>query len=149
MQGKWKRGNAQTSVDFLIGFSIFAVTLLFVLQMASGSVVNTAPESETQGALAERAAAFAHNNISEGNGSFAEAYKKANSSIDTGSSIVYSMNFTATNVSDDGDVSYAKGGVPDNTTSSVSGSKRVAVYRHNGEEDFHLIEIKVWQNGTR
>jgi len=38
--------------DFLIGFSIFAVTLLFVLQMISGSVVSIGPESESRDTLA-------------------------------------------------------------------------------------------------
>lgn len=62
-------GTGQTSVDFLIGFSIFAMTLLFVLQMATGSVVNTASESYAQDAISERTGAVLISNWSEGTGS--------------------------------------------------------------------------------
>ena len=134
-------------MDFLIGFSIFAMTLLFVLQMASGSVVTTAPQSQTQEALTERAASLAHNNISE-NGSFDQAYIVANDSLSTGSGIRYSLNLTAMNISEGG-VSYAEGGRPENTTSSVAGDKRVVSYDYDGNDDLHMLEVRVWQNGTR
>ena len=57
--------GGQTSVDFLIGVSIFAVTFLFVLQLATGSVVNLAPESQTEDALAERTGAILISNWSD------------------------------------------------------------------------------------
>lgn len=147
MLSKRRQEAGQTSVDFLIGFSIFAMTLLFVLQMASGSVVTISSQSQTQEALAERAAALAHNNISE-NGSFEQAYETANDSLDTGEGIEYGLNFTAMNISEGG-VSYTEGGTPENTTSSVAGDKRVVNYDYDGNDDLHLLEIKVWQNGTR
>ncbi len=140
--------SGQTSVDFLIGFSIFAVTLLFVLQMASVSVVNSAPQSPTQEAMSDRAAAFAHHNVSEENGSFSEAHQAAVESLRTGNEREYSLNFTAKNVSEGGGVSFRAGDDPANTTASIAGQKRVVSYDYDGEDDLHLLEIQVWENST-
>ncbi|MFW5984458.1 MAG: DUF7287 family protein [Halobacteria archaeon] len=57
--------GGQTSVDFLIGVSIFAVTLLFVIQLASGSSVNLGADSRTGDALADRSGALLISNWSE------------------------------------------------------------------------------------
>lgn len=50
--------KGQTSVDFLTGMSIFALTIIFVLQFTGGSLVTVGSTSTEKGALADRTAAF-------------------------------------------------------------------------------------------
>lgn len=148
-------GEAQTSVDFLIGFSIFAVTLLMVIQMASGSIVNVAPDSQTAEASAERAAAFAHQNYTEGNGELLEqSYSRVRTSLKMPSRPHrHEVNVTVSEVGSrdcplSGDCTTGSEaelpGRNGTTTRKIAGGERVAVV--NGSVS--VIEVKVWENAT-
>ena len=148
MRGK-STSSAQTSVDFLIGISIFAVTLLFVLQIASGSVVNVAPESQTKEAIAERAGIVVYQDYTEGDGDVLEqSYDDIESVLVGGSSLRnrYEVNVTVTNLRT-GAVTNTTGAgkvPPDITTAGVSGERRVVDVNGNTS----VVDVRVWENVT-
>lgn len=142
-----KRSDAQTSVDFLIGVSIFAISLLFVLQVASTSVVNVAPESQTQDAVAERAGTIIAEN-EEVLGSL-DNYTDIQNELGVPSDR-YAVNVTVRNT--DGDcpstlspcTTGSEAIPPDTTTSGIAGERRVIDL--DGETS--VVEIYVWEDRT-
>lgn len=144
--------RAQTSVDFLIGFSIFSMTLILALQMTTGSTVNTAPESMTAEAAAERTAAFTHQNYTEGDGSLLDqGYDDVWSGVKMPATPQrHEVNITVHRVEDGGCplpgncTTGPKGDVPENTTAKITGESRVAVVNGNVSR----IDVRVWENGT-
>lgn len=144
-------GTAQTSVDFLIGFSIFAVTLLFVLQLATGSIVNTAPQSQTEEALADRAAELAHQNLTSDKPTLLETdyFNRTQTALGIPPG-EYDINVTVKPADGQGVCSLSNncttgsgGSVPD-TTARIAGEKRVG----SVENETSVIDVRVWENRT-
>jgi hypothetical protein len=134
--------EAQTSVDFLVGASIFAVTLIFVLQVASVSVVNVAPESQTREAIAERAGTFVHQNFTDGNGTILEPdYEDIrDDELGVPSDSGYEINVTVRNA-ETGNVTNTTGPeVPLRATSGIAGERRVVDVGGNTS----VVGIRVW-----
>ncbi|MDY7082708.1 MAG: hypothetical protein SXQ77_09955, partial [Halobacteria archaeon] len=50
--------SGQASIDFLVGMSIFALTVIFVLQFTTGSLITVSTTSPAKEAVAERTAAL-------------------------------------------------------------------------------------------
>lgn len=159
---KTQRGSdtrAQASVDFLIGFSIFAVTLLFVLQMVSGSVVSVGPDSESRDTLAERSGALLIANWSNSAGLETGMVDNDSAKTFLGQSDddvaddlnlprENSYNVTVENVLTDdrvvvdGTELAAGPEIPNRTVSGISGDRRI-VYMV-GEEEMVRVEVRIW-----
>lgn len=134
-------GRAQTSVDFLVGVSIFAVTLIFVLQVASVSVVNVAPESQTREAIAERAGTFVHQNYTDGNGELLEPdYDTTRTELGVPSDSGYDINVTVRDAETDAVTNTTGPEVPGRATSGVAGERRVV----DVGGDTSVVEVRVW-----
>ena len=144
----WEKNtpSAQTSVDFLIGISLFTVTLLFVLQVASTSVVNVAPESQTREAIAERAGTIVHQNYT-GDGEdgtiLMSGYDTTRENLGVPSDSNYDINVTVKNA-ETGSLTNSTG--PDTSSllsSRVAGDRRVVEVGG----DTSVVRVRVW--GTR
>lgn len=154
------RGTGQTSVDFLIGVSIFSVTLLFVLQIASGSVVDFAPETQTEDALSERTGAVVLSNWSAASDLEAGMFDEdaADEYLNDGEPVrqkldipdEYSYNVTVVkleNMSDEppepinADLT-AGNATEDVTADSIAGRNRVAYM--NDTDEMVGVKVKVW-----
>jgi hypothetical protein len=138
--------SAQTSVDFLIGISLFTVTLLFVLQVASTSVVNVAPESQTREAIAERAGTIVHQNYTgDGeNGNILEpGYDTTRGDLGVPSNSSYDINVTVKNAETGSLTNNTGPDVPSGPSSRVAGDRRVVEV--SGETS--VVNVRVW--GTR
>jgi len=147
MQPEGSIETAQTSVDFLIGVSIFAIALLFVLQAASSTVVNVAPESQTKEAVAERAGTIIYQDYAEGDGDILEqGYEDIENDLVGGLEDEYDINVTVTNLQTGAvtNTTGSRGVMPDRTTSSIAGERRVA--NVNGEAS--VVKLRVWDNLT-
>lgn len=137
--------NAQTSVDFLVGVSIFAVTLIFVLQVASISVVNVSPESQTREAIAERAGTFVHQNFTEGNGDILKPsdYETTRTELGVPADSGYDINVKVRNA-ETGTVTNSTEPdgpeVPGRATSGIAGERRVVDVGGNTS----VVEVRVW-----
>jgi len=134
---------AQTSVDFLVGASIFAVTLIFVLQVASVSVVNVAPESQTRDAIAERAGTFIHQNYTgpDGDGTILEPdYDTTRTELGVPSDSGYDINVTVRDAETDAVTNTTGPEVPGRATSGVAGERRIVDVGGNTS----VAEIRVW-----
>jgi len=144
MQTERNNETAQTSVDFLIGVSIFAVTLLFVLQAASSTVVNVAPESQTKEAVSERAGTLVHYNYTNGNGRILEpGYDTTKDNLGIPLDSNYDINITVEEA-ETGMLTNSTGpDVPSGPTSRVAGDRRVVEVNGNTS----VVNIRVW--GTR
>ena len=128
--------DAQTSVDFLIGVSIFAVTLLFVLQVASTSVVNVAPQSQTREAIAERTGTIIHQEYAEN-----ESYTINNTNkTDFGVPSEYSFNATVRNPRTDTVINATGSRLPGSANSRVAGVRRVV----DVGENTSVVDIRIW-----
>lgn len=141
-----KFSDAQTSVDFLIGVSIFAVTLLFVLQVASTSVVNVAPESQTEEAVAERAGTVVYQDYAEGDGDVLEQnYTSIKSELVPSGE--YDINVTVRNART-GDVTNStgpEGEIPSGASSRVAGARRVV----NAVGNTSVVEVRAWRGDAK
>lgn len=134
-------GRAQTSIDFLVGVSIFALALIFVLQIATSSVVNVAPESQTREAVAERAGTFVHQNYTEGNGKILEAgYATTRTRLGVPSDSGYEINVTVRDAETGALTNSTGPEVPGRATSGVAGERRVVDVGGNTS----VVEIRVW-----
>ena len=133
--------SAQTSVDFLIGISLFTVTLLFVLQVASTSVVNVAPESQTREAIAERAGTIIHHNYTEDGGVLEPGYGTTRTKFvpsDSGYDINVTVRGAAT-----GKLTNSTGPeIPQGPSSRIAGERRVVEVNGNTS----VVEVRVWGN---
>jgi hypothetical protein len=166
-----KKQGGQTSVDFLVGVSIFAVTLLFVLQLASGSVVNLSPDTQTEAALADRTGDVLLSNwSSESNaepGVFEDAeaedyldrgYAEVAEDLNMpkeGGNYLYQYNVTVVELEDlseeppvplqPGSVELTAGNSTADATGSVAGRNRVAYMNETGGGgEMVAIRVKVW-----
>ena len=133
--------KSQTSVDFLVGVSIFAVTLIFVLQMATSSVVNVAPESQTREAIAERAGTLVHQNYTDGDGTILQpGYDTTRTELGVPAESGYEVNVTVRNA-ETGSLTNSTGPeVPGRATSGIAGERRVVGVGGNTS----VAEIRVW-----
>ena len=142
--------EAQTSVDFLVGASIFAVTLIFVLQVASISVVNVAPESQTREAIAERAGTFVHQNFTgeDEDGTILKPdYEDIrDDELGVPSDSGYEINVTVRNAETGARANTTPSGnttgpeVPGRATSGIAGERRVVDVGGNTS----VVEVRVW-----
>jgi len=139
-----KGGSGQTSIDFLIGISLFTVTLLFVLQVASTSVVNVAPESQTREAIADRAGTIVHQNYTDGNGKVLEPdYDTTSTELGVPDDSGYDINVT---VEEAGTGTLTNSTGPNTSSllsSRVAGERRVV----NVDGNTSVVSVRVW--GTR
>ncbi len=142
-----RENGAQTSVDFLVGVSIFAVTLIFVLQVASISVVNVAPESQTREAIADRAGTFVHQNFTDGNGTILKPdYDTTREKLGVPDDTGYEINVTVRNAETDARANTTPSGnttgpeVPGRATSGIAGERRVVDVGGNTS----VVEVRVW-----
>jgi len=141
----WEKNtpSAQTSVDFLIGISLFTVTLLFVLQVASTSVVNVAPESQTREAIAERAGTIVHQNYTGDGEDGTILNDTTREELGVPSDSNYDINVTVKNA-ETGSLTNSTG--PDTSSllsSRVAGDRRVVEVGG----DTSVVRVRVW--GTR
>lgn len=133
--------SGQTSIDFLIGISLFTVTLLFVLQVASTSVVNVAPESQTREAISDRAGTIVHQNYTDGNGKVLEpGYNTTRTKLGVPDDSGYDINVTVEKA-DTGTLTNSTGpDIPQGPTSRVAGERRVVEVGG----DTAVVKVRVW-----
>ena len=130
-------------MDFLIGISLFTVTLLFVLQVASTSVVNVAPESQTREAIAERAGTIVHQNYTGDGEDGTILNDTTREELGVPSDSNYDINVTVKNA-ETGSLTNSTG--PDTSSllsSRVAGDRRVVEV----DGDTSVVRVRVW--GTR
>ena len=143
MRGSTER-SGQTSIDFLIGISLFTVTLLFVLQVASTSVVNVAPESQTKEAIAERTGTIVHQNYTDGNGGVLElSDDDARTALAIADDSGYKINVTVREAATDKLTNSTGPDISSLLSSRVAGERRVV--EANGNTS--VVRVRVW--GTR
>jgi hypothetical protein len=129
-------------VDFLIGISLFTVTLLFVLQVASTSVVNVAPESQTREAIAERAGTIIHHNYTAENekGGILQIDDTTELGVSPGSG--YKINATARDAATGTRINGTGPEIPQGPSSRIAGERRVVEVNGNTS----VVEVRVWGN---
>jgi hypothetical protein len=167
----WREENneGQTSVDFLVGVSIFSVTLLFVLQLAAGSVVDLSPETQTEAALADRTGDVLLSNWSTDaeprlfENDTAEYYlSRSDTKVakdlnipKEGGNYLYRYNVTVVDLGDisekppapiqPGSVELTAGNSTAGITGSIAGTSRVAYMNETGSDgEMVAIRVKVW-----
>jgi len=141
MRGSTDR-SGQTSIDFLIGISLFTVTLLFVLQVASTSVVNVAPESQTKEAIAERTGTIVYQNYTDTDGGsvleLSDEDAKAAFAIADDSG--YKVNVTVRNAATGALTNSTGPGIPQGPSSRVAGERRVVEAKGNTS----VVRVRIW-----
>lgn len=160
---KADRGSGQTSLDFLTGMSIFALTIVFVLQFTGGSLVSVGSTTTEKGALADRSAALlVENNWSAGepgiiNETETEEYFRSGTppidynAIKTGLAIPERYGINISVYDKDGDIMQVggtdlrtggEGYVAD--VASVGSKKRVVYMQGPNTNHTVVVEVKVW-----
>ncbi|MCX2819521.1 hypothetical protein EGH25_09185 [Haladaptatus sp. F3-133] len=159
--------SGQTSVDFLVGVSIFAVTLLFVLQLATGSAVNLSPDTQTEGALADRTGDVLLSDWSDaepgvfGNTTAEDYLDRSYTDVaddlnipKEGGNYLYRYNVTVVELEElseeppepvePGSVELTAGNSTTDATGTVAGRNRVAYMNTTGGGDMVGVRVKVW-----
>lgn len=161
--------RGQTSVDFLTGMSIFALTIVFMIQFTSGSMVTVSTDNTEKQAIADRTAAILYSNelseedlddgvLSEEGASNNFSDYKSNYQVEFRDALaipeVYTVNATV-RYADTGDLVVADPGsvqlntpsdetaVP-NTTASIASTKRVAYMQGPNTNETVVIHVRVW-----
>lgn len=151
--------KGQTSVDFIIGMSIFAVTILLVLQLVSTSVVSLSPGSPERDALADRAGSLVLANLTEQSGTAGVTsegnverfldrdHQEVAADLhipEAEAGLKYRYNVTAVELTS-GDRIESTGNTTPSTATHVAGTDRV-IYVHDagGGGEMVKIEVKLW-----
>jgi hypothetical protein len=137
-----KNSNGQTSVDFLIGVSLFAITLLFVLQVATSSSVSTSPDSPAGEAVAERGGHVIVENYDDRgklNNLFSDNHSEIIDELGVNATGRHNASVSVFNL-EEGKVRNSTGQVPQNYTGNIYGEDRLL--RVN--ETVYKAEVNVW-----
>lgn len=155
--------SAQTSIDFLTGMSIFALTIIFVLQFTGGSLVTVGSTSTEKDALADRTAALLIENEWAGgdpgvvNESKAEGYFSAPNDYNYWRSNLaipqrYDFNITVRNTTGEivtvlGQRIGTEASTDESNVADIAevGSKKRVAYMQGPDTNFTVVvEVKVW-----